>query len=184
MFLDNSLTFNTAVNSSQAISATAASTSIIDVTGAGSGNTPAMINGFPNLNTAMGVDYGVGDGMAIPYVVVVVTSATTVTGTLTIALQSAPDNGSYSPGTYTTIYTSAALTGATQLYAGAVYYFQVPPSLIGNGEALPRFYRLNYTVGPSISVSVNAFMTLNPPSFAGGKASLLGGQYNSNFYAG
>lgn len=184
MFLDNTLSFNTAVNSSQTVTATAASTTVIDVTGAGVGAAPAMINGFPATNTAIGVDYGVGDGMAIPYVVVVITATTTVTGTLTIALQAAPDNGSYSPGTYTTLFTSTALTGATQLYAGSVYYFQVPPTLAAQGEALPRFYRLNYTVGSSISLILNAFITLNPPSFAGVKAGLLGGQYANNFQAG
>lgn len=179
MFADNSMSFNTALTSSQAITATAASTSIIDVTGAGSGNAPAMINGFPQANTAIGVDYGVGDGMAVPYVVLLVTATTTVTGTLTVALQAAPDNGSYSPGTYTTLYASAALTGATQLAAGKVLYFPIPPTLNSMGEALPRFYRLNYTVTGSISLSVNAFVTLNPPSFAA--FGLLGGQYNNNF---
>jgi hypothetical protein len=183
MFGDNSLSFNTNLSSTQAITATAASTTVIDVTGAGAGNAPNQINGYGQANTAIGVDYGTGDGMATPYVVVLVTAVTTVTGTLTIALQAAPDNGSYSAGTYTSIFTSAALTGATQLYAGAVLYFQVPPTLAAMGEALPRFYRLNYTVGSSISLSVNAFMTLNAPSFAGTKAGLLGGQYNSNFVA-
>lgn len=184
MFLDNSLSFNTNVASVQAVTATAASTTVIDITGAGVGVAPAMINGYPQTNTSIGVDYGVGDGMAIPYVVIVITATTTVTGTLTIALQAAPDNGSYSPSTYTTLFTSNALTGATQLYVGSVLYFQVPPTLASMGEALPRFYRLNYTVGSTISLSLNAFMTLNPPSFAGVKAGILGGQYNSNFIAG
>lgn len=184
MFADNSLTFNTNLSSTQTVTATADSTSIIDVTGAGSGNAPAMINGFPATNTSIGVDYGVGDGMAIPYVVVIVTAVTTVTGTLTVTLAAAPDNGSYSPGTYTNLFVSSGLTGATQLYAGAVLYFQVPPTLAAMGEALPRFYKLTYTVTTgSISIKTNSFMTLNPPSFASTKASLLGGQYANNFIA-
>lgn len=185
MFLDNSLSFNTNVASTQTVTATADSTTIIDVTGAGSGTAPAMINGFPATNTAIGVDYGVGDGMAIPYVVIIVTAVTTVTGSLVITLSAAPDNGSYSPGTYTVIYTSTALTGSTQLYAGSVLYFQLPPTLAAMGEALPRFYKLTYTVASgSISIKTNSFITLNPPSFAGTKAGLLGGQYANNFIAG
>lgn len=181
MFLDNSLTFNTSVTSTQAVTATADSTTVIDITGAGSGNAPAMINGFPATNTAIGVDYGVGDGMFSPYVMVFVTATTTVTGTLTVALKAAPDNGSYGQGTYTTIYTSTALTGSTQLAAGKVLYFPVPPILSSMGEALPRFYKLTYTVGSSISLSVNAMMAPNPASF--GNFGLLGGQYANNFIA-
>ena len=147
-------------SNAQAITATANSTNVFDVTGAGSGNAPAMI-GAGGVNTAMGVDIGAGDGMAIPEVQVIITAVTTVTGTLTIALQAAPDNGSYSPGTYESIYTSAAFTGATQLFAGAVLTFQVPP--IPPGLALPRFYRLVYTVGSSISLVLSANLLLNPP---------------------
>ena len=185
MFLDNALSFNTNVASTQTVTATADSTTIIDITGAGSGTAPAMINGFPATNTAIGVDYGVGDGMAIPYVVIIVTAVTTVTGTLVITLSAMPDNGSYSPGTATVIFTSTGLTGSTVLYAGSVLYFQLPPTLAAMAEALPRFYKLTYTVSSgSISIKTNAFITLNPPSFAGTKAGLLGGQYNNNFIAG
>ena len=190
MFLDNALSFNTAVNTVLAIANTTTTSTVIDITGAGSGNAPAMIGGLnssnsPGANTAMGSDYGVGDGMAIPYVVVTINTVTTVTGTMTISLLAAPDNGSYGQGTYTTLYTSGNLSGSTQLYAGAVLYFQVPPVLASMGEALPRFYKLIYTVAnTTITLSVNSFMTLNPPSFAGSKAVLLGGQYANNFYAG
>lgn len=184
MFPDNSLTFNTSVTSFQNVTATADSTTLVDVTGAGVTNAPSMINGFPATNTAIGVDYGVGDGMAIPYVVVLFPAVTTVTGTLSITLAAAPDNGSYSPGTYTNLFVSGPLTGSTQLYANSVLYFQVPPTLAAMGEALPRFYKLIYTVvSGSISLHANAFITLNPPSFAGVKAGLLGGQYSNNFLA-
>lgn len=178
MMLDNSLTFNTSTSSYQNVTATADSTTVIDVTGAGSGNAPAMINGFPATNTSIGLDIGVGDGEAIPYVMVFIPATTTVTGTLQISLSAAPDNGSYSPGTYTTLYTSASLTGATQLAAGKVLYFPVPPTLNTMGEALPRFYKLTYTVvSGSISLHANAMITINPSSFG------IGGQYASNFIA-
>lgn len=182
MFTDNALTFNTNLSSTQTVTATADSTSIIDVTGAGSTNAPSMINGYNQSKTAIGVDYGAGDGMAIPYVFVSITSTTTVTGALTVSLAAAPDNGSYSPGSYTVLYTSASLTGATQLAANKVLYFQVPPILNSMGEALPRFYKLTYTVvSGSISLIVNSFMTLNPPSV--GSFGNLGGQYNNNYQA-
>ncbi len=47
MFVDNTLSFNTNWSTTQTITTTADSASVIDITGAGSGNAPAMINGFP-----------------------------------------------------------------------------------------------------------------------------------------
>lgn len=176
MFADQSLTFNTSLTSFQNVTATADSTTIIDVTGAGSGNAPAMINGFPATNTAIGVDYGAGDGEAIPWVVVMIPAVTTVTGTLTISLKAAPDDGSYGQGTYTTLYTSGSLTGTTQLVAANQLLFQVPPIYVTGGQALPRFYKLTYTVvSGSISLHANAFMTLNPPNLE------LMGKYANNY---
>lgn len=142
----------------QAITTTADSTNIFDVTGAGSGNAPAMI-GTGGLNTAMGIDLGAGDGMAVPQIIFEVVTPTTVTGTLTITLSAAPDNGSYSPGSYTTLYSSAALTGTTQLKAATIYKFNIPPII--PGQALPRFYKLTYTVTGSISLTANAYVLLN-----------------------
>lgn len=159
MFLDQTLSFNTTIGTVQTVTATAASQAIIDVTGAGSGNAPQIINGFPATNTAIGEDYGAGDGVAIPHVVVSVPVTGTGSGTVTVALQAAPDNGSYSPGTYYTLATSDAYVG-TALTAGTVIDIPVPP--IVNSDALPRFYRLNYTVSGTISVGLNSFMVLNP----------------------
>lgn len=142
----------------QAVTTTADSTNVFDVTGAGSGNAPSMV-GAGGVNTAMGIDLGAGDGMAVPQIIVEIVTPTTVTGTLTITLKAAPDDGSYGQGTYTTLYSSAALTGTTQLAAGALYKFNIPPII--PGEALPRFYKLTYTVSASISVTVNAYVLFN-----------------------
>ncbi len=161
-------------SSVQAITTTADSTNIFDVTGAGVGTAPAMI-GAGGVNTAMGIDIGAGDGVAVPQIVVEIVTPTTVTGTLTITLKAAPDNGSYSEGTYTTLFSSAALTGSTQLAAGATYKFNVPPII--PGEALPRFYKLTYTVSASISVTVNAYVLFNASDLRDPKL------YGNNFTA-
>lgn len=161
MILDGSLTFNSAVGTPQAISATAASSGIVDVTGAGSGNLPTMINGFPAANTAVGSDYGAGDGNTIPHVLISVTTAGTGTGTIQIALEWAPDNGSGSPGTYTLLVETDALVGST-LVKGTVIDIPVPPATSLAGESLPRFYKLEYTVSGTAGVSVLANMVLNP----------------------
>jgi len=180
-FLDNSLAFSSTWSTAQAVSATANSTNVIDITGAGSGNAPAMINGFPAANTAIGEDYGAGDGVAIPYLYVTVTTAGTGAGTITLTLEAAPDNGSYSPGTYYNLYQSTAFVGTT-LKAGTVLLVPVPPvpnnaNTVSGGtdDALPRFYRLVYTVASTATASFIAGLMINPPS------SLLAIQYSNNF---
>lgn len=168
------------LSSAQAVTGTAASTNVFDVTGAGAGNAPAMI-GSGGLNTALGYDVGAGTGVETPIVLVTITAVTTVTGTLTIALQAAPDNGSYSPDTYATLSSTAAFTGATQLFAGAQIIIPIPPVPPGSFSTavkLPRFYRLNYTVGSSISVVVSASILLDEPTIQQVK------QYGSNYPSG
>lgn len=143
----------------QAITTTANSTNVFDVTGAGAGNAPAMI-GAGGVNTAMGVDIGAGQGPAEALVQVNITTTGTGAGTITIGLQAAPDNGSFSPGTYVTLYTSGAFVGTT-LNAGDVLTFPVPP--IPQDMALPRFYRLVYTVSGSATVTLTANLLINAP---------------------
>lgn len=178
-FMDNSLSFSTSWSSAQTVSATADSTNVVDLTGAGSGNAPAMINGFPATNTAIGYDIGAGDGEAIPYLYVSVPAITTgtQTGSFTIALSAAPDNGSFAQGTYTQLYISKSVTSSA-LLNGSTLLVPVPPTLfLWPSEALPRFYKLTYTVTGTMSQKFLAGLMINPPS------SLLGPQYNENFIA-
>lgn len=158
----------TSLASAFAISATTAGT-VFDVTGAGSGNAPSMIagvNGSTGAAVPIGFDIGAGDGIAIPEVFWTVPTAFVSAGgaTMQIQLQAAPDNGSNSPGTYQTITQTSTFT-AGQLSANTVGQFQVPsvaPNWIG--EALPRFYRLNFVVGTSTfsAGAITASLVLNP----------------------
>ena len=176
-FMDNALAFSADWSTPQAITATAASTNVVDITGAGVGNAPNMIGGFPQVNNAIGNDWGVGDGVAIPYLYLAVTTAGTGSGTIQVEIQAAPDDGSYSPGTYTTIYESVPVVGST-LVAGSSLIVQLPPTLFNfPNEAPPRFYRLNFVVTGTATVSVLAGLMINPPSYK------LGGKYPNNFVA-
>lgn len=167
------------LSTAQAITATAASTNVFDVTGAGAGNSPAMI-GSGGVNTALGYDIGAGEGVATPQVMLTLGTVTTATGTLTVALQVAADNGSYSPGTYFTIYQTPALTGTTQLAAGEQIIIPVPPvppGILNAMGAAPRFYRLNYTVTATISLIASASILLNAPTIR--DATLYGNNFPS-----
>lgn len=178
MFLDNSLCFNSSWSTpTAAITATVDGTTVIDVTGAGSGNAPAMINGYPLSNTAIGYDLGAGDGVAFPYFMVIVTTTGTGAGTVTFSVSAAPDNGSYGQGTYYTLASSAAYVG-TDLVAGTIILIPLPPlpQGLGAAKALPRFYKSTYTVASTVgALKLTAGITINPPNL------LLAGKYNNNF---
>lgn len=178
MFLDNSLCFNGSWSTpTAALTSTVDGTTVIDITGAGSGNAPAMINGFPATNTAIGEDYGAGDGVAIPWLYMAVTTTGTGAGTLTVSVSAAPDDGSYGQGSYTTLYTSKTFVGTT-LVAGRILAVPLPPTLYTFGEALPRFYKITYTIASTVgAVKVTSGLVLNAQS------SLLSGQYNNNYLA-
>lgn len=163
MFLDQTLSFNTTVGVYQTVTATADSQAIVDITGAGTGVAPAIINGFPATNTAIGEDYGAGDGLAIPHVLVTVPALGVGTGTVTISIQSAPDDGSYGQGTYTTLVSTPAIV-ASALVAGTVIDIPLPP--LNSNTVLPRFYKLVYTVANAFSARFIAEMVLNPAQIA------------------
>lgn len=171
MFFDNSLLLSNA----QALTVTAASTTIYDVTGAGSGNAPSMTFGTA---TIFGDDIGAGEGVARPMAFFAVGTAFTAGGaaTLTVAIQAAIDNGSNAPSTYTTIVETGAIAVAT-LAAGVTWNIPIPP--VTAGEALPRFYRFNYTIatGPMLTGTLTAGILLNPTS------QLISRLYPSNFVA-
>lgn len=158
----------------QAITTTAASTTLYDVTGAGSGNAPSMI--FGTNTTTYGADIGTGDGAAVPVAYFSIGVTGTGAGTVTFQVQAAP-NSSNSPGTYVTVGSSAAFVGTT-LIAGDVIVVPIGPyELIGSGEGLPRFYRFNYVVSGSATVTVTAGILLNPP------LGFVSTQYANNFTA-
>lgn len=174
MFTDQSLLFAGTNWTTPAVITASGNSTVVDLTGAGSGNAPAMIGGYPNVNTIMGFDIGLGDGEAVPQLFASFPVAGTGAGTLQIALAAAPDNGSYGQGTYTTLWQSQAIVG-TSFTAGSVIRLPVPPFPLGFGT--PRFYKLVYTVTSTVSVTMAAGLVLNPPS------SLAGGQNDSNFLA-
>lgn len=125
MLTDASLQFSTL----QAITSTAASTNIADLTG-----------------KAQGVDWGVAM-THLQFAIYVGTAFVTGGGaTLQVQVQGAPDNGSGAPGTYTTITETDALA-ASVLTANA----KIPIDLTHRaaGQVLYRFLRLNYVVGTS-----------------------------------
>lgn len=158
MFLDNALLLSNA----QAITSTAASTTLYDVTGAGSGNVPSMVFGTTGL---AGVDLGLGEGMARPNCYFTVGTTFTAGGaaTLTIQIQLAPDNGSGSPGTYVTLAETGAIAVGS-LVAGKNFSIPLPP--LSMGEAVGRFYRFNYVVatGPFTAGTLTGCILLDAAS--------------------
>jgi hypothetical protein len=159
VILDATLT----LSSNQAITSTAASQSIIDLSGAGAGNAPPDIFGVQS--SVWGQDIGIGDGVSPPVLDVIVgTALSGNTGTLTVALQYALDAGSptYVPGTWRTVLQTDVIAIA-QLTAGQkIAEMTMPPRPPIFGGGFPRFIRLLYTVnsGPFTAGTI-AFAGVN-----------------------
>ena len=157
MILDALLQFDNAA--SLAIAAgTQASTNVIDF-GLGTSTNPAIPS---NANGGGARDMGIGDDPALKLLVQISTTFTSGgAGTLSVAIQGAPDNGSGAPGSYTTWWTSPVYALAT-LVAGARLLnmdFPRPPA----GVAVPRFVRLLYTVAGATMTAgaVSAYLVLD-----------------------
>lgn len=170
-FYDNVTNGPGILSSAQAITTSAASSNLYDVTGAGSGTAPSMTFG----NGDNGFDIAGGSGSTRPTAYWTVTTNGTGTGTIAFAVQAAPDNGSNAPGTYTTLAQTEAYVGTT-LDVGDVIELPIPPyNKIKAGMGVPRFYRFYYTQTGDGAVSVTGFIGVNFPT------GYEGTQYGNNF---
>jgi hypothetical protein len=153
MILDALQQFDNAV--SLAIAAgTQNSTNVLDY---------GITSGIPtSANGGGGRDMGIGDDPALKLLALVTTTFTSGgAATLAIALQGAVDNGSGAPAAFSTWWTSPTYALAT-LKAGERLLdmdFPRPPA----GIAVPRFVRLQYTVGTATVTAGNitAFVVLD-----------------------
>ena len=157
------------LSNAQALTSTStASTNLYDITGAGSGNAPAMYFGVtPTGNALPGADIGTSDSLVRPTLQMIVKTAGVSGGgaTLVVGIQAAPDNGSYSPGTWVTLSETKAFTAA-ELTAGAMLVLPIP--MTPPAQFLPRFYRVYYTIAVSTfsALAVTSQILINPPSAA------------------
>lgn len=105
-----------------------------------------ITSGIPSSANGGGArDMGIGDDPSLKLLVEVINAfASGGAGTLSVALQGAPDNGAGAPGAFTTWWVSPVYALAT-LNAGSRLLdmdFPRPP----DGIAVPRFVRLLYTI--------------------------------------
>jgi hypothetical protein len=133
MILDRNLLFSQAQTLAIAVGS-AASTDVVDLGG-------VAIPG----SAAGGGARDIAPGRQLALLAQIITAATSGgAGTLTLALQGAPDNGSGVPGSYTTMWTSPTFALATMIAGAQLANIMVPRPV--PGQALPRFLRMNYTV--------------------------------------
>lgn len=176
-FVDKLLQLSTA----QAVTASADSTLIFDVTGAGVGIVPSMIFGVNALGVQQtaGFDIGTGAGMNRPVAVFTVDTTFTAAGagTLTIAVLAAPDNGAGSEGAYTVIQQTGPISLANLVAGQEPLVVEIDALL--PGEVLPRFYKFNYVVatGPMTAGKITGNILLDAPSIARARS------YPANFVA-
>lgn len=154
MILDGLLVFDPNPTSLAIAAGTQASTNVLDLHGAGI---------LPILTNGQGArDLGIGDNPALKINSQVVSPFTSGgAGTLSVAIQGAPDNGAGAPGTYVTWYTSPVYALATLVVGANLLPLDLPRPPAGVG--MPRFLRLLYTVaGATMTAgSVNSQLVLD-----------------------
>lgn len=169
MMMDKQLQFS----NGQAITATAASTNILDLLTSDLDTTTfnnAPSSTFGNA-TYFGQDLGLGNGVGSPHVVVMSGAAAFLTLTsLNIQFQGAPNNataqasGNTSDLTFVTYIETGTIGVALLTASKMIADFAWPKRQIA--AALPRFVRLNYVVAGSNATagSLYAEVTLAPAS--------------------
>jgi len=143
MILDGLLTFTGTSNGATG-GITAGAQTDLPTTGtqAASNIIDLGLDGIPSYANGGGArDIGVGDDPSLKLSAIVVTAITGGTS-LQLQLQGAPDNGSGAPGSYTTMWTSAAIAEASLVAGAQLANIDVPRVVFG--QALPRFLKLNF----------------------------------------
>lgn len=161
MILDNLLTFTGTSNGATGgitsgaqtdapTTGTQVASNIIDL---------GVASGVPSSANGGGArDIGVGDPEV--YLSAIVIAAFTSGTSLQLVLAGAPDNGSGAPGSYTTMWSSAAIVEASLVAGAQIANVSVPRVVFG--QALPRYLRLSFvTVGTHVTGTINSGIVLN-----------------------
>ena len=161
MILDGLLTFTGTSNGATG-GITAGAQTDLPTTGtqAASNIIDLGLAGIPSYANGGGArDIGVGDDPSLKLSAIVVTAITGGTS-LQLQLQGAPDNGSGAPGSYTTMWTSAAIAEASLVAGAQLANIDVPRVVFG--QALPRFLKLNFiSVGTHSAGAIECQIVLN-----------------------
>lgn len=159
MILDGLYQFDPNPTSVAIAAGTQASTNVISLRA--SGQIPVL------ANLAGARDMGIGDSPAlkISVNVVVAFASAASAGTMKVAFQGAPDNGSGAPGTFATYYETPVYTTAQLAIGVSLMDMDVPRPPVGIG--MPAYYRLLYTVATATMTagSVASYLVLDRQDF-------------------
>lgn len=161
MILDNLLTFTgTSNGASGGITSTAQTDAPTTGTQAASNIIDLGVSGLPTGANGGGArDIGIGDDPMLKLSVIVVV-AFTVGTSLQLQLQGAPDNGSGGQGSYTTMWTSAAIAEASLVAGAQLANVDLPRVVFG--QPIPRFLKLNFiSVGTHTTGTVEANIVID-----------------------
>lgn len=145
MILDNYLTFTgTSNGAAGGITSGAQTDAPTTGTQVASNIIDLGLSGLP-ASASGGGARDIGNGVDLKLSAIVITALTGGTS-LQLELSGAPDNGSGAPGSYTVMWTSAAIPEATLIAGAQLANISVPRVVAG--QVLPRFLRLRFiTVG-------------------------------------
>jgi len=177
MILDNYLLFTGTSNGASGGITAGANT---DLPTTGTQNASNIVDlgvssGIPSSASGGGArDIGIGDDPSMKLLVQVVTTFGGGTD-LYCLLAGAPDNGSGSPGSYTTMWQQAAAVAEANLIAGTQLANVDVPRVVA-GQAIPRFLRLTFvSTGTHTSGAVEGCIVLDRSDQIAGTTGALSG---------
>ena len=117
-------------------------------------------SGVPSSANGGGArDIGVGDDPAMK-LTALVTTAFTVGTSLQLDFAGAPDNGSGAAGSYTVMWTSAAIAEASLVAGAQIANIDMPRPI--TGQVLPRFLRTRFiTVGTHSTGAIQVSLVID-----------------------
>jgi len=149
MIIDNQMVFDLNV----ALTTTRVSTNVIDL------QSPSIISG-QGTTSNQGRDLNSGDGIQVPKLYVECLTTFTSGTSMNVQFQGAPDNGSGSPGSYST-FAETGVIPVANLFAGArIAEWDLPGA--PTNYPIARFIQLNYViVGTMATANIYAAIVLS-----------------------
>jgi len=127
------ITFAGGLNADRPTTGTQAASNIVDL---------GVVAGLPNSAAGGGArDMGIGDDPALK-LLVVCTQALAGGTSIQVQLQGAPDSGSGTPGSYTTMWTGPSVLLAAGVQGAYLANIDVPRTV--PGQPVPRYLQLNF----------------------------------------
>ena len=153
MIMDGLLLFDGSMGSNGTLSGTAVNSGTTFVVGNQDSANIIDLSQLASSNKGYGRDIGIGDDPAVLIDCLIAANFTGAGATMAVQLQTAPDNGSGSPGSWTVLEQTPALAVSTLTAGTEIFRTPVP-------AGVQKFLKLTYVIGTANMTAGSIISTL------------------------